>query len=251
MQLDAWTTETPADAQRRKRLTVGYLVGGVTVAAALSVVAMTSHGKVFEQDDTIDVSLSKAPEIAPEPEPEPEPKPKPRVQKPRKRKRNSKVAVSVPKDVPDTVPAESDPGGNPYDEEDFDGAFGEGGGDGTGTDGPKKVVKQQAEKKAEPTVAAPEFESERASSTPPVQLTRSIPRFPASAHATRATVIIRYRVSRSGAVSSVKVLKPHPDGAVTQALVSAVKAWKFRPATYDGQPVSRWRTARFPFGRSS
>ena len=34
---------------------------------------------------------------------------------------------------------------------------------------------------------------------------------------------------------------------INAAVLAAVRDWRFRPGTYDGQPVSMWRSVRFPF----
>jgi TonB family protein len=49
-------------------------------------------------------------------------------------------------------------------------------------------------------------------------------------------VIVECTISKEGDVSDVHVLKPLPFG-LDQAAVDAVKHWKFKPATLDGQPV--------------
>jgi len=49
-------------------------------------------------------------------------------------------------------------------------------------------------------------------------------------------VIVEAIIDRSGSVTNVRVLKPLPMG-LDQAAVEAVQAWKFKPATLNGQPV--------------
>jgi TonB family protein len=64
------------------------------------------------------------------------------------------------------------------------------------------------------------------------------PKYPQEARDKRiaGVVIVEALVSREGDVRESKVLKPLPYG-LDQAAVDAVKQWKFRPATYQGQPV--------------
>jgi TonB family protein len=49
-------------------------------------------------------------------------------------------------------------------------------------------------------------------------------------------VIVEAVIGREGLVKDVSVLKPLPFG-LDQAAVDAVKQWKFKPGTLDGQPV--------------
>ncbi|MEZ4221296.1 MAG: energy transducer TonB [Polyangiaceae bacterium] len=244
MKLDAWTTGETVDAARRKRLTVGYAVGAVTVAVALTFVTYSAHGQAFEADDTLDVTLAQPPvEVTPEPEAEPEPEPKPRIVK-KKKARSGKLSVATPTNIPEDVPAEADPNGNPYDG-DLDDAFGEGGGGGEDTPATKPVVHVQRPKPAAPP--APLLVAERESSVAPVALARPRPPYPSEARAggVEGTVTVRFLVSRAGSVSDVRVVQGHP--LLNSAVISAVKQWRFQPGTFEGNPVPMWQTARFPF----
>ena len=49
-------------------------------------------------------------------------------------------------------------------------------------------------------------------------------------------VIVECIIDKSGNVTNVQVLKPLPFG-LDQAAVDAVRRWKFRPGTLNGQPV--------------
>lgn len=49
-------------------------------------------------------------------------------------------------------------------------------------------------------------------------------------------VIVEAVIDRKGNVKSVRVLKPLPMG-LDEAAVTAIKQWKFKPATLDGKPV--------------
>ena len=77
MKLDAWTENDVADTARRKRLTLGYAIGAVTVGAALTFITYSAHGQAFTPEETIDVSLAKAPVMEKAPEPESTPPPEP------------------------------------------------------------------------------------------------------------------------------------------------------------------------------
>jgi protein TonB len=249
MKLDDWTNQAnPADAARRKRLTIGYLVGAGAVALGMTFITYSAHGRVFEQEETIDVSLAKAPVIDTELEAEPESTPAKETKKKRKRKSTRKL-TGPPKDIPDSVPEEMDPAkANPY-SGDMDDLFeaDEGG----GTAGPTRIAvnrkpthKPKAEARRAPR---PALVSERAKSSAPVAISRHAPKYPEAAReqGVEATVVVRFVVGPNGSVQRVKIIKGHPllDSAVT----AAVRSWRFKPGTYEGHPVAMWRSARFPF----
>jgi TonB family protein len=72
----------------------------------------------------------------------------------------------------------------------------------------------------------------------PTVIERVDPVYPAEARMNRVAgiVIVETIIDRNGNVGDVKVLKPLPFG-LDQAAVDAVKQWKFRPATRNGEPV--------------
>jgi len=72
----------------------------------------------------------------------------------------------------------------------------------------------------------------------PVVSHRVEPRYTAEAKASRISgvVILELVIDREGNVRDAKVLKPLPLGLDEMAIV-AVKQWKFRPGTLDGEPV--------------
>lgn len=247
MELDAWTSgPSPADAARRKRLTIGYVVGAVTVAAALSFVTYSAHGQVFEHEDTIDVDLAKAPVVVAEVEPEPEPKRKKKKKKKKRKKR--RAAGPPPKEVPDNVPEEAD-GDNPYGG-DMDDLF-EGDGDGGGTEVAQVVKRKPTKKKRKVSANLPamvSFESERGRSTRATPVSRQAPSWSkdavALAHTEGTTsVILRCVVQIDGSVRRCKVVKGHP--ALNGAALAAAQGWRFRPGTFDGKPQAQWYTVPF------
>ncbi len=67
----------------------------------------------------------------------------------------------------------------------------------------------------------------------------------AKAQGIEGTVIIKYVVTVSGAVSNVRVIRG--PAALRAVCVAAVRSWRFKPAQLDGRPVSVSRIARFPF----
>ena len=252
MKLDDWTNQAnPADAARRKRLTIGYLVGAGTVALAMSLITYSAQGRVFEQEDTIDVSLAKAPVI--DTDIDAEPKTTPPKQAKKKHRQHRRKLTGPPKDIPDTVPDEADPSkSNPY-AGDVDDLFD--GDDGNGTAGPARVAVNRKPTRKPNTVVQrapdPALVSERSKSSAPVAISRHAPKYPevAREQGVEGTVIVRFVVGPDGTVERVKIIKGHPllDSAVT----AAVRSWRFRPGTYEGHPVAMWRSARFPFRLSS
>jgi len=69
-------------------------------------------------------------------------------------------------------------------------------------------------------------------------ITKVEPQYPEVARKARISgiVIVECTISKNGDVTDVHVLKPLPFG-LDQAAVDAVRRWKFRPGTLNGQPV--------------
>jgi len=72
----------------------------------------------------------------------------------------------------------------------------------------------------------------------PVAISKVDPVYPEVARKARISgiVIVECTISRNGDVTDIHVLKPLPFG-LDQAAVDAVKRWKFKPGTLNGQPV--------------
>ncbi len=61
-------------------------------------------------------------------------------------------------------------------------------------------------------------------------------------------VILRALIDENGTVQDVQVLRGiKPDLGMDAAAASAVKRWRFRPATKGGVPVKLWKTITIPF----
>ena len=75
--------------------------------------------------------------------------------------------------------------------------------------------------------------------TPPSRFVSPLPSYPQSAWATGAqgTVTLEVVVDRDGRVTQVEVLEGLPHG-ISEAAVDAVRRWRFRPATRDGEAVA-------------
>ncbi|MEA2346017.1 MAG: periplasmic protein TonB [Thermoanaerobaculia bacterium] len=72
----------------------------------------------------------------------------------------------------------------------------------------------------------------------PVAISKVDPVYPEVARKARISgiVIVECTISKNGDVTDIHVLKPLPFG-LDQAAVDAVKRWKFKPGTLNGQPV--------------
>src|SRR5204862_2307472 len=72
----------------------------------------------------------------------------------------------------------------------------------------------------------------------PIKISSVDPVYPEVARKARISgiVIVECTIDKNGYVIDVHVLKPLPFG-LDQAAVEAVKKWKFRPGTLNGQPV--------------
>ena len=78
------------------------------------------------------------------------------------------------------------------------------------------------------------------SQTPPQLLERIAPSYPAEAlrNQTQGSVLLRIAVAADGSVADVQVLESSHSRVLDRAAMDAVRNWKFRPATQDGQPVA-------------
>lgn len=78
---------------------------------------------------------------------------------------------------------------------------------------------------------------------------RVVPKFPARARAKGITGFVRLRllIGSDGQVLEVQVEDSKPKGTFDQVATAAVRQWRFKPATYKGQPVKIWasKTLRF------
>lgn len=74
--------------------------------------------------------------------------------------------------------------------------------------------------------------------TQPEEIDRVVPHYPAAARraGVAGAVVIRGIVRRDGTIDEVEVLKDQPYG-LGEAAREAVRRWRFRPATYRGEPI--------------
>jgi len=84
--------------------------------------------------------------------------------------------------------------------------------------------------------------------TQPEELDRAIPRYPVAARraGVQGPVVIRGIVRRDGTIDNLEVIKDLPYGLGDEAR-RAVNRWRFRPATYRGEPIDVYYTVTVNF----
>lgn len=87
-----------------------------------------------------------------------------------------------------------------------------------------------------------------AGGTQPEELDRAIPRYPAGARraGVQGPVVIRGIVRRDGTIDNLEIIKDLPHGLGEEAR-RAVNRWRFRPATYRGEPIDVYYTVTVNF----
>jgi TonB family protein len=84
--------------------------------------------------------------------------------------------------------------------------------------------------------------------TQPEEIDRVVPRYPPSARraGVAGAVVIRGIVRRDGSIDDVEIIKDLPSG-LGDAARDAVRQWRFRPATYQGEPIDVYYTVTVNF----
>jgi TonB family protein len=84
--------------------------------------------------------------------------------------------------------------------------------------------------------------------TQPEELDRAIPRYPIGARRAnvQGPVVIRGIVRRDGTIDNLEIIKDLPYGLGDEAR-RAVSRWRFRPATYRGEPIDVYYTVTVNF----
>lgn len=84
--------------------------------------------------------------------------------------------------------------------------------------------------------------------TQPEEVDRVIPRYPAMARRAgiAGAVVVRGIVRRDGTIDNVEIIKDLPQGLGEEAR-RAVSQWRFRPATYRGEPIDVYYTVTVNF----
>jgi TonB family protein len=84
--------------------------------------------------------------------------------------------------------------------------------------------------------------------TQPEEIDRVMPRYPPMARrrGVGGAVVVRGIVRRDGTIDNVEIIKDLPDGLGEEAR-RAVSRWRFRPATYRGEPIDVYYTVTVNF----
>lgn len=84
--------------------------------------------------------------------------------------------------------------------------------------------------------------------TQPQEIARVVPRYPAMARraGVAGAVMVRGVVRRDGTIDNVEILKDLPYG-LGESAREAVSQWRFRPATYRGEPIDVYYTVTVNF----
>lgn len=84
--------------------------------------------------------------------------------------------------------------------------------------------------------------------TQPQEIDRVIPRYPSAARRANVegSVVVRGIVRRDGTIDNVEVIQNLPHGLGEEAR-RAVSRWRFRPATYRGEPIDVYYTVTVNF----
>jgi protein TonB len=100
------------------------------------------------------------------------------------------------------------------------------------------------------TTSAPTLAAAKVSQSTQAQLISSVqPKYPEMARTMHAggDVVMSAVIGKDGVVKSVKVISGH--ALLRDAASNAVKQWRYKPATLDGQPVEATTQVTVKFGQ--
>lgn len=249
MSLDAWGQKDDEDDGRARRLVGSYAAAFVLVAGVLILgVAFGDQIKKQVLEDEVEVKF-----VAPEPPQEPPPPPPPPPPKVKVVKAATQgpppplgpKVDAPPTELPKEKPAESDPS-----QAVTEIAFGEGDPNGcvgcTGKPGGGGGIPVPSAPPAPPGPPPRPYYIAEVTTTP-VARTRTMPSYPEEARkqGIDMVVVVKFVVTEIGDVEHIKILQGHP--TLDDAVIAAVKSWKFTPGTLDGRPVRVVRKMKFPF----
>lgn len=239
-------SQSNIDVLRLKRLLMGGGIGAAALAGGMIYLVVTSEAAAEEpeeEDKVVEVQLAKEPEPEPEPPPPPPPELKPHKPNPGPRLQKLEVPSTISDEKLQEKEAKpSNGGGDPYEKD---------GGD--GTPGPEKAVVEAPAPPPPPPPPPPIVKDKprpvSETDTPPELIGEAIiPEMPAEAKAAgiEGTVIVRWVVTETGAVSDVRVLKGPPE--LHGVCLAAVKAMRFKPGRdADGVARAFTRIKKFKF----
>lgn len=218
----------------------------VVVGIALVILAKQQTSAAAPEPE-IDVTFRAAPEVEEAAKPPPPPPPPPKASGP-KPKRPGKPAPSQVNVIPETRPEEAEPTG------DFDpgaGAieeFGDGelGGGVVEAKAPPPPPPPPPPPRAE-RIPDPVSEVDPGVVAPRAAERNAMPVYPDAARkkGLEAEVVLKIKISARGEVVAVEVLRG--DEPFASAAKTAVKTWRYAPATVDGKPAAFVKLVRIPF----
>ena len=235
-----------------RRLTTSYGAAFVLMGALLGGLALMPRS-AEKEEAVVDIRLVLPPPPEPEPPPPP-PKPlevpKPKVAAAVKREKVIEKAPEPMPEPPKAAPPAPAPLGlgqakGPAKPGQATVSSGSTGGvvGGTGTGTGRVVPAPTASAAPPPKVVALSEDTE-----PPVAITQTAPAYPPAlkAEGVEGFVVVRFIVTESGAVDDLRVVKSS-DPRFNDAVLAAVRAWRFKPATSQGRPVPYPKTLKIPF----
>lgn len=259
MNVDAWGL-VEEEAGRSRRLLIGYAAGVFVIAALVGVAAtVRAAAPPPEEEEILDVKLATTTAAAPEPPPPPPPAPvekKPPPAGPIARK-----AIVAPTAVPTEAPPESDkPVKPPTGPDEYaDGKGGKKGGvtggdpDGVanGAPGGTGTAPAVIPPPAPPPPPGPVAVTEDMTPASPVSTPAPAVPDEARSQGISATVVVRFTITETGAVTHVAVVRgSHP--LLDPIILATVRSWRYKPAlAADGRPVSTRKTKTFRYNFKS
>jgi periplasmic protein TonB len=256
MNVDAWGL-VEEDRGRQRRLAIGYAAGVLVIGALVGVAAtVKAAAPPREEEEVLDVKLAKAPEPPP-PAPPPPPPPTPVEAKPKPVGPIARKAIVAPTAVPTEAPPESDkPAKPPTGPDEYaDGKGGKKGGiaggdpNGVANGAPGGTGTAPAVVPPPPPPAPKGPIAVTEDMTPASPVSTPDPPVPAEARSQgiSATVVVRFTITESGAVTNVTIARgSHP--LLDPVILAAVRSWRYKPAlSADGRPVATRKTKVFRY----
>jgi protein TonB len=235
--------ENRRDRAGRRRAVTSTVIS-IVVYAAVGVVGASAFKKeeAGPEEEEIEVTFQKMPEVQVAPPPAPPPPPPPPETKVRKAPPPRRDAMAAPTAIPDEAPPEGDPSqGLPVPTEP--------------EPEPEPEPPPPPPVEAPPPPPAPKPRPKRSepinlpeNATPAQPAADNVaPVYPADkkAEGVEGLVVLKIVITESGAVGDVQVLKG--DEPFVSAAVSAVRRWRYSPALVDGQPVASYKVVKIPF----
>lgn len=250
MDLDLWLT--PSDPRRRRRLTLGGLLGTGIMAGATALILSTAGAVMVEdeEDEGTIVSLeAELPAEETEREPAPPPVNEEVLAAAGPRLASLRVPTALPTEPPREVDAKagagSGTGADPY-----AATGGRGRASAATPAAGEAAARPQAVAKAPPAPPPrPQAVTLVEGMTPPKPLAQPMPAYPEElrARGVEGVCVVRYKIDENGAIAGAKLVEG-PTG-FWPVIASAMRNWRFSPALdSDGKPVAVTRTHRFKFG---